>query len=159
MSDPIVTTAQDRDLTLTCLIDATPDKVFRAWTEPELMKQWFCPKPWTTPFIETDVRAGGKSLVVMQGPDGQQMPCPGLYLEVVPNEKIVFTDAFRSAWEPSEKPFLVGTLTFTAEAGKTRYTALLQHWSVADREAHEAMGFHEGWKTTTQQLRDLVANL
>lgn len=64
------TSAQGRDLVLMRLIDAPREKVFKAWTDPALLKQWFAPMPWTTPFVETDVRVGGSSLVVMRGPDG-----------------------------------------------------------------------------------------
>src|SRR6187431_2235100 len=138
-------TPTDRDLVLTRIIDAPPEKVYRAWTEPELLKQWFAPLPYTTSAVEIDVRAGGSSMIVMRSPEGVDMPNPGVYLEVVPNERIVATDAYTSAWEPSQKPFMTMILTFEAEGGKTRYTARVRHWSVADKEAHEKMGFHEGW--------------
>src|SRR5271155_4515104 len=84
----------ERDLVLTRLIDAPRAKLFRAWTEPELLKQWFAPLPFTTPVAELDVRPGGASLIVMRGPDGADMPNRGVYLEVVPNERIVFTNAY-----------------------------------------------------------------
>src|SRR3990167_28285 len=86
------------ELVLTRIIDASPEALFRCWTDPELMKQWFAPKPFTVPVVETDPRAGGASLVVMRDPDGNDYPNPGVYLEVVPNKKIVFTDAFTEAW-------------------------------------------------------------
>src|ERR1051325_10474304 len=89
-----MTTTRGRELILERVIDAPREKVFAAWTEPEQMKQWFAPKPWTTPHVETDLRAGGASLVVMRSPEGQEIPCQGVYLEVVPNERLVFTDAF-----------------------------------------------------------------
>lgn len=146
----------DLDLVITRLIDAPREKLFKAWTEPELMKQWFAPKPWTTPVVETDVRPGGASLVVMRGPDGQESPNRGVYLEIVPNERIVVTDAYVKAWEPSEKPFMTLILTFENEGGKTRYTARARHWSVADRDAHEKMGFHRGWSQCADQLTELV---
>jgi uncharacterized protein YndB with AHSA1/START domain len=149
----------DRELVLTRLIDAPRETLYRAWTEPELMKQWFAPLPWTTPVIETDVRPGGSSLIVMRGPDGTEFPNPGVYLEVVRNERLVFTDAYTKAWEPSEKPFFTGIITFEDEGGKTRYTARALHWTVADREAHEKMGFHEGWGQCADQLAALVAKL
>jgi uncharacterized protein YndB with AHSA1/START domain len=57
----------DRELVLTRIIDAPREKLFRAWTEPELLKQWYAPLPWTTPEAEMDVRPGGASLVVMRG--------------------------------------------------------------------------------------------
>jgi uncharacterized protein YndB with AHSA1/START domain len=151
--------ASDRELVLTRLIDAPRDKLFRAWTEPELMKQWFTPRPWTTPVIEVDLRPGGSNLIVMRGPDGTEFPNRGVYLEIVKNERLVFTDAYTKAWEPSEKPFFTGIITFEDEGGKTRYTARALHWTVADREAHEKMGFHEGWGLCADQLAELAARI
>jgi uncharacterized protein YndB with AHSA1/START domain len=149
----------DRELVLTRLINAPREKVYRAWTDPELLKQWFAPKPYTTPVVEIDVRPGGSAYFVMRGPDGKDLPNRGVYLEVVPNEKLVSTDAYVKAWEPSEKPFMTLILTFEDEGGKTRYTARVRHWTVADRETHEKMGFHEGWGLCTDQLEALVAKI
>ena len=149
----------DRELVLTRLINAPRAKVYRAWTDPALLKQWFAPKPYTTPIVEIDVRPGGSAYFVMRGPDGKDLPNRGVYLEVVPNEKLVSTDAYVTAWEPSEKPFMTLILTFEDEGGKTRYTARVRHWTVADREAHEKMGFHEGWGLCTDQLEALVAKI
>ena len=148
--------ANDRELVLTRLIDAPREKLFKAWTDPELLKQWFAPKPWTTPFAELDVRPGGSSLIVMRSPDGNEYPNPGVYLEVVENERLVVTDAYIKAWVPSEKPFMTVIITFEDEGGKTRYTARARHWTVTDREAHEKMGFHEGWGQCADQLTALV---
>jgi uncharacterized protein YndB with AHSA1/START domain len=151
--------ADSRDLVLTRLIDAPREKLFRAWTEPELLKQWFAPLPVTTPVAELDVRPGGANLIVMRMPDGQEMPNRGVYLEVVPNERLVFTDAYTGAWQPSPKPFMTVILTFEDEGGKTRYTARVRHWTDEDRAAHEKMGFHEGWGLCTDQLAALAAKL
>ena len=152
--------SSDRELVLARIIDAPRESVYRCWTEPKLLTQWFAPKPWTTPRAEMDVRAGGTSLVVMAGPDGNEFPNPGVFLDVIPGRKIVFTDAYTSAWEPSEKPFMTVVLTFEDEGnGKTRYTARVRHWSAADREQHEKMGFHEGWGQCTEQLEELGKTL
>ena len=151
--------ANDRELVLTRLIDAPREKVYRCWTEPELLKKWFAPQPWSTSRAELDVRPGGSSLVVMRSPEGQEFPNPGLYLEVVKNERLVFTDAYTKAWQPSEKPFMTVVLTFEDEGGKTRYTARAMHWSTADREQHEKMGFHEGWGLCADQLEAVAKAL
>jgi uncharacterized protein YndB with AHSA1/START domain len=148
-----------RELVLTRLVDAPREKLYRAWTDPGLVTQWFAPKPWTTPRAELDIRPGGSNLVVMADPEGNEFPNPGVYLEVVPNERLVVTDAYTTAWEPSEKPFMTLILTFEDEGGKTRYTARVRHWTEADREAHEKMGFHEGWGRCTDQLAALVARI
>jgi uncharacterized protein YndB with AHSA1/START domain len=150
----------NRELVLTRRINAPPAAVYRAWTEPALLTQWFAPLPYTTPHAELDVRPGGSSLVVMRGPDGVDMPNRGVYLEVVPNQRLVFTDAFTSAWEPSGKAFMTVTLTFEAEAdGMTRYTARVVHWSEVDCAAHEKMGFHQGWGICADQLAAVAAKL
>ena len=149
----------DRELVLTRLIDAPREKLYRAWTDPKLLTQWFAPKPWTTPRAKLDVRPGGATLVVMADPEGNEFPYPGVYLEVVPNERLVVTDAYTRAWEPSEKPFMTAIITFEEEGGKTRYTARVRHWTQADREAHEKMGFHEGWGQCVDQLAALAAGI
>jgi uncharacterized protein YndB with AHSA1/START domain len=150
------TPTHENELVLTRLIDAPREKLYQAWTDPELLKQWFAPLPYTTPHVETDVHPGGASLIVMRGPDGPDMPNRGVYLEVVPNEKLVFTDAYTEAWVPSEKPFMTVTLTFEDEGGKTRYTARVRHWTKEDTETHEKMGFHVGWGICADQLTALV---
>lgn len=149
----------DRDLVLTRIIDAPREKVFKAWTDADLLKQWFAPLPYTTPHAELDVRVGGSNLIVMRGPDGNEFPNRGVYLEIVENERIVVTDAYTKAWVLSEKPFMTLILTFEDHGGRTRYTALAPHWTVADREAHEKMGFHEGWGICADQLEALVSKL
>lgn len=145
-----------RELTLSRLIAAPRSAVYRAWTDPALLKRWFTPRPWTTPVVELDVRPGGTSHIVMRGPDGAEFPNHGVYLEVVPNERLVFTDAYVRAWEPAAKPFMTGIISFADEAGGTRYTARVLHWTEADREAHEQMGFHDGWGKATDQLVALL---
>ena len=150
----------DRELVLNRLLKAPREKLFRCWTEPTLLTQWFTPPPFQTTSAETDVRAGGASVIIMRGPDGTEYPNAGVYLEVVPNERLVFTDAFTRAWEPSGKPFMTAILTFEdAGNGQTHYTARVRHWSVADREAHEKMGFHAGWGVATTQLEALAQTL
>jgi uncharacterized protein YndB with AHSA1/START domain len=151
--------AANRELSFSRLINAPREKVFRAWTDPELLKQWFAPLPWTTPRAELDVRPGGSNLIVMRGPNGQEFPNQGVYLEVVKNERLVFTDAYSRAWEPAAKPFMTVILTFEDQSGKTKYTVRVRHWTEADRETHEKMGFHTGWGQCADQLEALVAKL
>ncbi|EHR72199.1 hypothetical protein BurJ1DRAFT_3391 [Burkholderiales bacterium JOSHI_001] len=159
MSDPTTSSPASHELVLTRLIDAPRDKLFRCWTEPALILQWFTPPPWKTVAAEVDLRAGGANVITMQGPDGTRVPNCGVYLEVVPNERLVFTDAYTSAWVPSGKPFMTGILSFEDEDGKTRYTARVRHWSAEDCAAHEKMGFHAGWGVATDQLAALAATL
>ena len=83
----------------------------------------------------------------------------GVYLEVVANEKLVFTNAYSSAWVPSEKPFMTVVVTFEDEGAGTRYVARALHWTREDRDVHEKMGFHTGWAQCARQLEAVAAGL
>lgn len=147
------------ELVLSRFIAAPRGAVWRCWTEPALLTRWFAPKPYETPRAELDVRPGGRSLIVMRGPDGTEMPLPGVYLEVVPGERLVFTDAYTEPWVPSAKPFMTVIVTLADEDGGTRYHASVRHWSAADREQHEAMGFHAGWGQCADQLAEVAGGI
>ncbi len=150
----------DRDLVLTRIIDVAADKLFKCWTTAELLPIWFCPPPWTVSKAVIDVRTGGNSLITMNGPNGEVVENPGVYLEVITNQKIVFTDAFTETWKPSAKPFMVGIVTFEdLGGGQTRYTAVARHWTAEDRQAHEQMGFAVGWGIAADQMAALAATL
>jgi uncharacterized protein YndB with AHSA1/START domain len=155
MTDP----TPERELVLTRIIPAPAALLYRAWTEPALLKRWFAPKPHTVSQAETDPRPGGASRIVMRAPDGTEIPTNGVYLEVVENARIVFTDAYVRAWEPSAKPFFTGIVTFEPVEGGTRYTTRVRHWSAEDCAAHKAMGFYEGWGLCADQLAELAAGL
>lgn len=158
MSNARATTmTEGRDLILKRTFNASPEKLFKAWTQPAALKLWFAPLPWTVSKAETDVRPGGANVIVMRSPEGQDFPGYGVYLEVIENQRLVFTNAFTKAWAPSEqKPLMVVELTFELQGDNTNYTARVRHWTIADREAHEKMGFHEGWVTCAEQLAALV---
>jgi uncharacterized protein YndB with AHSA1/START domain len=149
-----------KDLVLTRVLDAPRDKVWRCWVEPELLKQWFCPKPWYVSQARIDLRPGGEFFTLMNGPNGEQFGEPGVFLEVVANERLVFTDAFGPGWKPSGRPFMAAEVLFEhAGAGHTRYTACAMHWTADARKEHEEMGFHEGWGKATDQLEALAMTL
>jgi uncharacterized protein YndB with AHSA1/START domain len=160
MTTPIdIAPASDRELVLARLIAAPRAALWRCWTEPALMVRWFTPAPWRTTAAEVDLRPGGTSRVTMQGPAGEEVQHGGVYLEVVPQRRLVFTDAFTSAWMPSAKPFMLGDLSFEDAPGGTRYIARVRHWSVEDRLTHEKMGFHDGWGVATDQLEAVAQSL
>jgi uncharacterized protein YndB with AHSA1/START domain len=148
------------DLVLERTLHAPRMAIWRCWTEPALMELWFCPKPWRVTDVKTDLRAGGASSMVMRGPNGEEFPNNGVYLEVVPGQRLVFTDAFTSAWQPSGKAFMVGEITLAdAPGGGTLYQAVARHWSAADRDEHVKMGFHQGWGIAADQLEALAKTL
>ena len=149
-----------RALTLTRIIHAPAQKLFDCWTKPELITKWFTPPPYTVPHAVTDLRVGGSTLIVMRSPEGVEFPNRGVYLDVVPGKKIVFTDAYTDAWVPSEKPFMTATIEFIDQGdGTTLYKAIVLHWTAEDKEAHEKMGFHQGWGIATDQLAALAITL
>ncbi len=146
-------------LVLERIFDAPPEKVWQAWSTPEILVQWWAPQPWSTPICEMDMRAGGKFRTVMKGPNGEEFDNTGVFLEVVPGRRIVTTDAFRPGWIPAG-PFMVAVVTIEpVEGGKTRYTATAMHWTAETREQHEKMGFHEGWGKVADQLAALLKTL
>src|ERR1700761_7119632 len=119
-------TNENLELTVTRLIDAPVGTVWKVAIER--LAEWWCPKPWTVEIVEQDWRAGGRSAMVMRGPNGEAMPQEGVMLEVTPGKRFVFTDAFSAGWQP-KAAFMVGTMAFDDEGGKTRYTGTARHWT------------------------------
>lgn len=145
-----------RELVLTRDIPFVPERIFQTWTRR--LPEWWAPKPLTTPECEIDLRPGGVLRTLMRAPDGTEYPTVGVFLEVVENERIVFTDAFGPGWEPNPGIFFTAIITFDALAGgHTRFTARALHWTVENREKHEQMGFLQGWGQCLDQLVALVA--
>ena len=148
------------ELVLDRILNAPRAALWRCWTEPKLLEQWFCPKPWYVTDAVLDLRPGGAFSTVMHGPDGEEFPNNGVVLEVVPGEKLVTTDAFLPGWTPSGRPFMVAQVTFAdAGDGKTRYVAKAMHWTSEAKAEHESMGFHEGWGAAADQLEALAQSL
>lgn len=140
------------DLVLGREIDVPKELVWKAWTEPEHLKKWFAPAPWTVSECEIDLQPGGQFYTVMRSPEGQAFPSAGCLLEVVPNEKLVFTDALAPGYRPSAQPFFTAIVTLEPTTTGTKYTAVAKHKDQAGRQQHEEMGFHEGWGRTLEQL-------
>ena len=149
----------ERELVIRRVLDAPGEKVFRCWREPKLIQQWWAPRPYTTPSCEVDLRPGGAFSTSMRSPDGDEFQNVGVFLEVIENRRIVFTDAFGPGWQPAGKPFMVATLELEDIGGKTRYTARARHWTAEDREQHEKMGFFEGWGRCMDQLEEVARKL
>lgn len=141
------------ELSITRLIDASPETVYKVWTERT--GEWWAPRPYATPVVEHDLRPGGRAYTVMRSPDGADMPHEGVFLEVVPNRKIVVTDAFKPGWIP-QHAFMVAIFTFEPEGTGTRYTARVRHWNEETLKQHEQMGFQEGWSIVAGQLAELA---
>lgn len=144
------------ELSITRLIDAPRAVVWQVWTERTA--EWFCPRPWRVDIVAQELRAGGRSAMVMHGSAGEEMPLEGVFLEVVPNRRIVSTDAFAAGWQPAG-PFMVAITEFADEGAGTRYTATARHWTAEARAQHEAMGFATGWATVADQLAAIAEDV
>lgn len=156
----MTTSEPDFSLRIERVLRAPRAAVWRCWTEPDLLMQWFCPRPWRVTRAEIELRPGGRFFAQMEGPEGQQGPMSGVWLDLVPGERLVFTDAFTSAWQPSAKAFMVGEVTLSdAPGGGTRYLAVARHWNAEDRKTHEDMGFDAGWNAAADQLEALARTL
>ncbi len=155
-----MTAQPQHSLVLERVLDATPAQIYKAWTTPELLKQWFAPAPWTIVSADCDLRPGGSSGIVMKSPEGEEYPNPGVYLELVPDKRIVTTDAFLPGWIPTGQPFMVAHVELEDLGdGRTKYTATAMHWTEEARAQHEQMGFHEGWGQVADQLNALAPTL
>lgn len=152
------------DLVLERTIDVSPELVWKAWTTPEQMKQWFTPEPWKTVEVELDLRPGGRFYSVMQSPEGENFPNEGCFLEIVENRKLVWTSALGAGYRPLALPNTPGceSLAFTAiltmepHGSGTKYTATVIHGDEASKKRHEEMGFHEGWGKVLDQLVEMI---
>ena len=157
------------DLVLERIVDVPRELVWLAWTTPEHVKKWFTPSPWTTVDCEIDLRPGGIFRTVMRSPEGKEFPNVGCYLEVIRNEKLVWTTALAPGYRPSGPPSVevaeCGVILFTAiisfepQGNGTKYTALAIHGEEEDRKKHEEMGFHDGWGKALDQLIAIVKKM
>ncbi|WPZ36449.1 SRPBCC domain-containing protein [Thalassobaculum sp. OXR-137] len=150
------------DLTLVIdrVLDAPRSAVWRCWSEPDLMMQWYCPKPWQVTAAEMDLYPGGRFNTVMEGPDGERFDNVGSFLKVEPGRHLTFTDAYTEGFVPSGKHFMTGFLTLEeAEGGRTRMIWGARHSSVETVQQHLEMGFEAGWNAAADQLEALAASL
>ncbi len=131
-------------LSLTRIYPVAPEKVWRAWTEPQALKQWFGPDEGKVSLAETDVRVGGRFHVIFSTLDGEQHDVSGVYREVQPHRKLVFTWAWKST---PERESLV-TLSFRPSGSGTEFSMLHEQlFDVAARDRHEG-----GWTGSLAKL-------
>ena len=159
---------QSNDLVLERTLNAPRDLVWKAWTDPGLLKQWFAPKPYEISELEMDLQPGGIFRIRMVGPDGFDTGHgnAGCVLEVVEGKKLAWTSALGPQYRPAElgegcESFpMTAVVTFAdAGGGKTLYRAVALHRNAADRDIHEKMGFDEGWGKCAEQLEELAQGL
>ena len=142
--------------------DLPPEALWAAWTQPALLMAWFCPRPWTTIACEIDLQPGGLFRTVMRSPEGEECPNIGSYLEVVPNRRLVWTNALAPGFRPAPSDavanffFFTAIISLTPENGGTRYQARVLHGTADDCRKHAEMGFEAGWGQAFEQLVELM---
>ncbi len=154
-----MTNPTDHTLSIERVIGAPRASVWRCWTEPQLLAEWFCPKPWRVADVDLDPRAGGRMNLTMAGPDGERIENVGSFLEVVPERRLVFTDAFAEGFRPRPEPFMTGVVELAEEGEGTRMIWSARHATAEARERHLAMGFEAGWNAAADQLDALARRL
>jgi uncharacterized protein YndB with AHSA1/START domain len=152
MTSDIIKPDPKLDLVIDREIDVPVDLVWEAWTTPESIVHWFCPRPWTVTECEIDLRPGGIFRTVMRSPEGQEFPNLGCYLAVEPKRRLIFTDTLLPDYRPSAKPFFTAVLTLEPTLTGTRYIAVAIHGNEETCKTHEEMGFYSGWGTVVDQL-------
>jgi uncharacterized protein YndB with AHSA1/START domain len=144
------------ELVTTRVLDAPPETVYNAWTDPTQMARWWGPKNFTNPVCELDVRPGGAWRIVMRAPDGMEYICAGVYSEVVKAERLVFSN---NAFDREGKPLLEGvtSVTFEAQGAKTKLTLETRVVGKVSYAAQMLDGMEAGWNQSLDRLTDLVA--
>lgn len=150
------------DLVLERLVDLPAEQLWAAWTQPDLLMPWFCPKPWSVVACEIDLRAGGNFSTTMKSPEGDLFPNQGCILELIENKRLVWTNMLLADFRPAQPDPLgfgfTGILTFEETPAGTRYKAIARHATLEDCKKHADMGFHEGWGIALDQLIEFMKN-
>ncbi len=160
----MATTLKNKDeLTITRIFDAPRELAWKAWTDPELLKSWWGPKNFTAPVSKIDLRADGKYLFCMRGPDGKDYWSTGVYREIVPTERIVLTDSFadeKGNVVPASQYGMAGdwplelliTVTFEEIGGKTKM--ILRHEGIPAGMMRELT--ETGWSESFDKLAESI---
>ena len=146
------------DLELIEDVALTPEQLFEGWTNPEILKKWFCPRPWKVTECSIDLRPGGLFSNVMQSPEGELMPeNKGCYLLIEKPTRLVWTGILGENFRPNQIPqlgfgFVCDLRFISLEQGGTRFHAIVMHSDEEGKIKHEKMGFEQGWRMALSQL-------
>ena len=153
------------DLTFERTIDVPKAAVWRAWTQPALLMQWFCPLPWRVTECDIELFAGGMFRTTMVSPEGLRVPNLGTYLEVVPQDRLVWTNALGPGFRPATARldvtgpphfFFTAKIELRDAEQGTHYRATVLHGNEVDCQQHAAMGFEQGWGIALDQMVTMI---
>lgn len=149
----------ETDLKLERRLDTPRARIWECWTTPRHIREFFIPKPHSILACEIDLRIGGRFNTVFDV-GGTKIDNKGVYLEIVPQEKLVFTDTYTEGWKPTPDPFMTAILLLEdAPEGGTIYTAIARHRTAEICKRHAEMGFHTGWGIVVDQLEAYARSL
>jgi len=150
-----VTLPSDQEIVFTRTFERPRHLLFEAWTKPEHVRQWWGCEGSTLTLCEIDLRPGGAWRLLMLMPDGSEHPFKGVYREIVPNKRLVYTECYDI---PSiGSPEWLTTITFEEIDGKTKLTHSILHRSVEARDGHLQAGMEAGTVQTLNRLAEHVA--
>jgi uncharacterized protein YndB with AHSA1/START domain len=146
----------ERTVTLTRVFDAPRELVWRAWTEPKHLAQWFGPRGFTSSVPELDVRVGGALRIVMHGPDGNDYPMEGVFRAVVAPERLVFSNI---AVDKDGNHLLEGETTVILEAQGAKMKLILHTYAkgLVPIAPQMLAGMEAGWSQSLDKMSDLMA--
>ena len=147
------------DLSFTRTLAAPRQLIWECWTTPKHIMNFFIPKPHSVTACDIDLRVGGRFNTTFEV-EGNVMENTGVYLEIVPGTRLVFTDGYSEGWKPAADPFMTAIIDLEDDGnGGTIYTATARHRSQEAAQNHEAMGFFDGWGTVVTQLEAYAQSL
>jgi uncharacterized protein YndB with AHSA1/START domain len=148
--------AMEREVVITRVFDAPRELVFRAWTDPQHLSQWWGPKGFTNPICQVDARLGGAWHIVMRAPNGAEYPCGGVYREFAPPARLVFTNV---AMDKDGRLIIDGltTVTFAEHGGKTKLTLQTRATGLVSYAPQMLAGMEAGWTQSLDRLAEKLA--
>jgi len=148
-----VTLPSDTQILIEREFDAPARMVFKAWTTPELVKRWWHANRGVATIADIDLRVGGKWRWVMIAHKGFEVAFSGEYREIVPNEKLVWTEVYEAVGEPGA----VNTMTLTERDGRTHMRLLVEHANKQSRDMHVNSGMEGGLQDALDLLEELAS--
>lgn len=148
----------EAELTITRMFDAPREVVFQTWTDPAHLKRWWGPRDFTNPVCEVHLKIGGAWKIVMRGPNGAEHTAQGVYREILPPERLVFTN---SAFDQDGKLLLEGvtTVNLIDLGGKTKLILRTRAKGLVPFAEQMLDGMESGWSQSLDRLAEEIAKL